>query len=262
MPSYDNLNVNLCETLYAQGTAADVTPHYTYRHADKVIAGEACPSGGSAVSGLQFYTGTRFPARYRDGLFFADYTRSCLWFMPVGANGLPDPAQRESFGSGLVGIVNLQQGPDGNLYYPDLNNGAIRRISYGNPNDAPTARATATPQTGAAPLAVQFDGTTSSDPNGDPLTYAWDLDGDGAYDDSTAAQPTRTYPTAGTVTVRLRVTDAGGLEGTTTVTVTAGAPPTARIDAPSGTTTWAVGERWPSPAARPTGRAPRCPPRP
>ena len=242
MPSYDNLNLNLCETLYTQGAAAHAAPHYTYRHADKVIAGEACPSGTSSVAGLAFYTGTRFPARYRDGLFFADYSRSCLWFMPRGADGLPDPAQRESFGSGIVGIVNLVQGPDGSLYYPDLNNGAVRRISYGAPNDGPTARATATPASGGVPLAVQFDGRTSSDPNGDPLTYAWDLDGDGDYDDATGAQPTRTYTTPGAVTVGLRVTDVGGLQGTTTVTVTAGAPPAATIATPTAGTTWAVGD--------------------
>ena len=159
MGSYDNLNLDLCESLYAQGAASVVTPHYTYRHADKVVAGEACPAGGSAISGLQFYTGTRFPAAYRDGLFFADYTRSCIWFMPKGADGLPDPAQRQTFASGATGIVNLIQGPDGNLYYPDLNGGTVKRISFGSPNDAPTARATATPASGAVPLAVQFDGT-------------------------------------------------------------------------------------------------------
>jgi hypothetical protein len=36
------------------------------------------------------------------------------------------------------------------------------------------------------------------------------------------------------------VTDPGGLDGTTTVTVTAGTPPTARIDTPAAATTWAV----------------------
>jgi glucose/arabinose dehydrogenase/PKD repeat protein len=243
MPSYDNLNLNLCESLYAQGAGAHTAPHYTYRHADKVIAGEACPSGTSSVAGLAFYTGTRFPARYRDGLFFADYSRSCIWFMPTGAGGLPDPSQRESFASGAVGIVNLTQGPDSALYYPDLNNGAIRRISYGPPNDAPTARATATPGSGGVPLSVQFDGTTSTDPNGDALTYAWDLDGDGAYDDSSASRPIRTYTDPGVVTVGLRVTDTGGLDGTTTVTVTAGAPPVARIDTPAAGTTWAVDDQ-------------------
>ncbi len=242
MGSYDNLNLNLCETLYAQGAASVVTPHYTYRHADKVVAGEACPAGGSAISGLQFYTGTRFPAAYRDGLFFADYTRSCIWFMPKGADGLPDPAQRQTFASGATGIVNLIQGPDGNLYYPDLNGGTVKRISFGSPNDAPTARATATPASGAVPLAVQFDGTTSTDPNGDTLTYAWDLDGDGDYDDSDAARPTRTYTTPEAVTVRLRVTDSGGLQGTDSIAVRAGAGPDARIDTPLAGTQFTVDE--------------------
>ena len=243
MASYDNLNLNLCESLYSQGAGAHAAPHYTYRHADKVIAGEACPSGTSSIAGLAFYTGSSFPARYRDGLFFADYSRSCIWFMPVGTNGLPDPSRRESFASGAVGVVNLVQGPDGSLYYPDLNNGAVRRISYGAPNAAPTARATATPSSGAVPLSVQFDGTTSSDPNGDALTYAWDLDGDGAYDDATGSRPTWTYTTAAVVTARLRVTDPGGQEGTTTVTITAGSRPAARIDTPAAGTTWAVGNQ-------------------
>jgi PKD repeat protein len=220
MPSYDNLNLNLCESLYGQGAGAHSAPHFTYRHADKVIAGEACPSGTSSVAGLAFYTGGTFPARYRDGLFFADYSRSCIWFMPAGANGLPDPSRRESFASGATGVVNLVQGPDGSLYYPDLNGGTIRRISYGAPNAAPTARATATPSSGAVPLTVQFDGTGSSDPNGDALTYAWDLDGDGAYDDGDGAQPQTTFPDDGTYSVAVQVTDEAGRIATDTAEVT------------------------------------------
>ena len=54
---------------------------------------------------------------------------------------------------------------------------------------------------------VSFDGTASYDPDGDPLTYAWDL-GDGST--ATGAQPTHTYAADGTYTVTLTVTDARG----------------------------------------------------
>ena len=57
-----------------------------------------------------------------------------------------------------------------------------------------------------------FDASGSSDPNEDPLLYAWDLDGDGDYDDSTADAPSRTYTQEGNLTVRLRVTDPSGVD--------------------------------------------------
>ena len=140
--------------------------------------------------------------------------------MHRGANGLPDPATRRTFLAGAAGPVFLTQGPDGALYYADLSGGRIRRIA--SDNDRPTARITADPTSGAAPLTVAFDGRGSSDPEGQALTYAWDLDGDGAYDDSTAAAPSFTYTSPGTVTVRLRVSDPGGLTDTETTTITVG----------------------------------------
>ena len=54
---------------------------------------------------------------------------------------------------------------------------------------------------------VSFDGTASYDPDGDALTYAWDL-GDGST--ATGEQPTHTYAADGTYTVTLTVTDARG----------------------------------------------------
>jgi PKD repeat protein len=93
---------------------------------------------------------------------------------------------------------------------------------------------------------VQFNGSGSSDPDGDALSYAWDLDGDGAYDDSTAVNPSFTYTTANTYTVTLRVTDARGASSTSApVTITVGGgntPPTPLIDTPSSSLTWAVGD--------------------
>ncbi len=53
----------------------------------------------------------------------------------------------------------------------------------------------------------------------DTHTYAWDLDGDGAYDDSTAQSPAYLYTTTGLKTVGLRITDSQGGQGTATATV-------------------------------------------
>ena len=94
-------------------------------------------------------------------------------------------------------------------------------------NSSPKAVATASPTSGTAPLAVAFNGSASTDADGDALTYAWDLDGDGLLDDSTAAQPTFNYTTPGNYTVTLKVTDTGGAFSTTTVVVKVNATPNA-----------------------------------
>ncbi len=53
-------------------------------------------------------------------------------------------------------------------------------------------------------------------PDGDPLSYAWDLDGDGAFDDAATALATWTYNAAGAFRVSLQVGDGQG--GTATET--------------------------------------------
>jgi PKD repeat protein len=58
---------------------------------------------------------------------------------------------------------------------------------------------------------VTFDGTASADPDGTVTSYQWDLDGNGSFE-STGANPTRTYNNAGTVNVKLRVTDSDGTQ--------------------------------------------------
>jgi hypothetical protein len=62
------------------------------------------------------------------------------------------------------------------------------------------------PYEGPTGATITLDGTGSSDPDGDPITYAWDLDNDGEFDDSTSPTPPFTVGSA-TATVCLRVTD-------------------------------------------------------
>jgi glucose/arabinose dehydrogenase len=242
---YDGANLTQCESLYTTGQNG---PHYTYNHSASVATGDGCPTGGSSVSGIAFETTSNYPAAYDGALFFADSSRGCIWAMRKGANGLPDPANITPFVTGANIPVQVLTGPGGDLFYVALGAGQLRRVSY-PANLPPTAVATANPTSGAAPLTVQFNGAGSSDPEGGALTYAWDLDGDGAYDDSTAVNPSYTYVTPAVVPVRLRVTDPTGQSGTTTVNVTVGNPPSnapvVTIDNPTAATQWSVGQTIP-----------------
>jgi PKD repeat protein len=238
---YDGANLNICENLYGQAGAV-TTPYYTYNHGSRVVANETCPTGSSSIAGLEFAAAQdSYPAEYDGALFFADYSRDCIWAMLKGSDDLPAPGQIRTFVASAANPVNLETGPDGDLFYVDFDGGTIRRIEY--LNHAPAAVAQATPTTGSAPLTVAFDGTGSSDPDQDTLTYAWDLDGDGAFDDSTAAQPTFTYTSQGSYTATLRVTDPDGASDTASVTITVGnTAPTATIITPAAGTTWKVGD--------------------
>ena len=243
---FDSANLNQCETLYSAGTATG--PYYTYSHSARVVTGESCPTGSSAITGLAFYDrprmGGNYPTAYEDALFFADHSRNCIWAMRRGSNGLPNPSTIETFVSAAGNPVDLEIGPDGDLYYADLEGGRIHRIRYTSANNAPTARASADPTSGSVPLTVSFDGTASSDPDpGDALSYAWDLDADGAFDDSTSATTSFTYTAPGAYNVRLRVTDNAGAADVASVTVSASdSPPVPVIDSPDATLTWKAGD--------------------
>ena len=73
-------------------------------------------------------------------------------------------------------------------------------------NDPPVADAGG-PYSGGPGQAIQFDGTGSSDPDGNNLTYAWDF-GDGAT--GTGPTPTHAYALVNNYLATLTVTDDGG----------------------------------------------------
>ncbi|HJQ95326.1 MAG TPA: PQQ-dependent sugar dehydrogenase, partial [Acidimicrobiia bacterium] len=212
--SYNSANLDICEGLYSQGGVTN--PYFAYGHHESV---DGCPSGGSSISGLAFYGGGPYPAQFDNALFFADFTRGCIWTMFPGANGLPSPSTIDLFATAAPS-VGLEIGPNGDLFSVDHLGGRIVRYIFSGGNNPPVAVAVASPTSGEAPLTVDFDGSGSSDPDSDPLTYAWDLDADGQFDDSTAVSPSFTYTTAGTRVVGLSVNDGQGGTDTDTVTIT------------------------------------------
>jgi hypothetical protein len=85
--------------------------------------------------------------------------------------------------------------------------------------DAPPSAAFATaPAVVVAGDTVTF-ASTSRDSDGSIASQEWSLDGDGVFDDGTAATVERRYTTPGSVLVRLRVTDDRGATATTSALV-------------------------------------------
>jgi len=247
-PGYQGAGLNLCSSLYSTPGSV-IAPYYTYNHSACVVSYAGCHTGGSSITGVAFYQGGSYPAQYNGALFFADHTRNEIWAMLPGTNGLPDPSQLQSFvgvdatGGAAGHPVDLKIGPGGDLFYVDMDDGTVHRITYTAANQPPTAVITASPTNGPAPLTVSFDGTGSSDPEGKPLSYSWDLNGDGTFGDATGPTASYTYTTAGVYHPSLRVTDDQGASDTASVTVTVGnTAPTAVIDSPPSSLTWRVGD--------------------
>src|SRR5262249_32725396 len=160
---------------------------------------DGCSTGSSSISGMAFYASGNYPSTYSGALFFADHSRNCIWVMPEGSNGLPDPSKRAAFVSPAAGPVDLEVVPGGDLFCAGYADGTIRRIQYFSGNQPPIAVAVATPKNGPAPLTANFDASASHDPDpGDTLSFSWDLDGDGTFGDSTSPTPSFIYQDIGT----------------------------------------------------------------
>ena len=92
-------------------------------------------------------------------------------------------------------------------------------------NQPPVAEFTFAPAGPKTATTVEFDGSSSSDPDGTISSYAWTF-GDGTT--ATGAKPSHAFATAGTFTVTLTVTDNDGA----TDSVTHAVPVTAPVIAP------------------------------
>ena len=91
------------------------------------------------------------------------------------------------------------------------------KVQVGSGNAPPSANAGG-PYAVDEGVSITLDGSGSSDPNGDPLTYAWDLDNDGLFDDGANATAAFAGVDDATATVGLQVSD-GALTNTATVAV-------------------------------------------
>jgi PKD repeat protein len=125
------------------------------------------------------------------------------YYLEVRGTGQSDPLTKGYSSYGSVGLYNLD----------------ARFAASGSA--APSAVMTATPSAGQAPLAVQFD-ASSSTYSGGAAYYLWDF-GDRTVDKGTNVRPLKVYNTPGDYTVSLTVVDSIGLASSTTTTISVAA---------------------------------------
>ncbi|NMM50382.1 glycoside hydrolase family 9 protein [Marinigracilibium pacificum] len=92
-------------------------------------------------------------------------------------------------------------------------------LVFGKTPDAgntPVAQFTASKLSGVAPLEVSFDGSSSTDPNGDVLTYSWDF---GNGETSSEVKPAITFTEPGQYVVSLVVSDGTNVSSAATKTI-------------------------------------------
>ncbi|HEX4493492.1 MAG TPA: PQQ-dependent sugar dehydrogenase [Acidimicrobiia bacterium] len=130
--------LDLCQSLYADQSAPAIAPYDAYSHGSKLGTHDHCRNNaGSVISGIAFTSPkSNYPASYRGALFFGDHSRSCIWVEHAGKNGLPSRATVRTFvdDAQQPAPVDIETDPvSGDLFYVDIDAGAIHRITYSAP---------------------------------------------------------------------------------------------------------------------------------
>ncbi|WP_127356073.1 PQQ-dependent sugar dehydrogenase [Actinacidiphila soli] len=229
--------------------------HYAGNPAFPQLGGQGAPMAGPVYHyDPTLNSQVKFPQSY-DGQFFA-YEFSKHWIKPIQSDtkGRIQAINTLTTGSDwahLVEPIDAEFGPDGSLYVLDYGSAwfggsldaGLYKIEYAPGNKAPTANITTDATSGKGPLTVHFNGSGSTDPENDQLTYAWDFNGDGTVD-STSPNPAYTYTTNGQYHARLTVTDPSGRTGVSAVLVTVGnTAPVVQFSAPPNGLTFKDGDQ-------------------
>ena len=229
----------LCQSLYgAGGTTFGL---YTWDHS----GGTAAAVGGAFSGDASSVPPNTYKAAYQNTYWFGDYAVNKVTTLKVDAANNLVPGSVQVFSQLADGPVQLETGPDGDIYYLAINAGQLRHIRFVGDNRPPVAVTSSTsPLYGPAPLTVNFSSAGTNDPDTGQtaqLTYDWDF-GDGTAH-STQPSPQHQYSTAGNKMATLTVTDPFLLTDTSTQVIQVGnTPPVATIASPADLSHYDVGD--------------------
>ena len=206
------------------------SPLYAYQHGSTATT-------GCAITGGAFYNPAvnQFPSTYTGKYFFADYCGGWIRLMNPANN------TASAFATGIAAPVDLQVGPEGNLYYLARNDGAVYKIRY-TANQAPSISTHPANKTVSVGQNATFTVTASGT---SPLGYQWQRDSVN-IPGATAATYTLTNAQLSDSGAKFRavVTNSFGsaTSNAATLTVVSNQPPTCSITAPVAGTLYRAGD--------------------
>ena len=219
------------------GNAADTAEIGT---AASGVAGT--PFYGNCSIGGTWYTGNNFPPAYRNTYLLGDYGSNFIKRVTMKTS--TSLSKIDPFATGFSGLVCVCQNPrDGSILCVDIaSTNPVKLISYGG-SQPPVVVMSADKHYGASNLTVNFSGSSSYDPEGAALTYAWDF-GDGHT--STNPDPVNTFSGTPGVpkkfVIKLTVKDNLNLTATDSIIVSVNnTPPVVNITSPAKNSCYKIG---------------------
>ena len=149
---------------------------------------------GNASTGGTWINFPSWPEEWRNYYVHGDYGGQWIRFFGFDGNDVATEVKDFDPNNGNRVVFIAADHANERLFYIKWGT-QIREFKFGD--GFPTAVASSNLNYGASPLAIQFDGSQSSDPTNQNLTYLWDF---GDSNTSTDMNPMHTY------TVRLRIT--------------------------------------------------------
>jgi PKD domain/Glucose / Sorbosone dehydrogenase len=214
-----------------------VDPFYYYQH-----------RYGEAVTASVFVPNGLWPEKYK--FLFVEYIAGTIFNLMEDVSAScrkcepPVPAYRNETFHKFGRMVDIFFAPYKNtqaMYYLSREGGLnVRRIRYtNNDNKVPKSIITVPKTEYQINEVVAFDGSKSSDPDGDVLKYLWNF-GNGRK--ASLVNPKVRYSSAGQYVVQLKVTDPSGAISQATKTIVVGVKPSAVMESPAYGEQFAVGQ--------------------
>lgn len=190
-----------------------------YPYGDSKEFSQVGSGGRTAMAGPVYHNEsypkeTRYPDYFNGKLFFYDWIRNWVKTVTMKANGDYDSMESFMPSTSFAAPVDMEMGPDGRIYILEYGKGwftknadaSISRIDYIAGNRPPNIKKISVKNSsGLIPFKLEAK-VEAVDPDGDALTYVWDL-GNGLKKTTSVPSMEHTYTKSGEHLVSVEVLD-------------------------------------------------------